>query len=163
MDKKFLVVSFESQTKKIAVQEMSYDTVLNVVKDRFGITNHNIKYFDTDVDEWVDLERDSEEFLKDCKVLKVKVLQSFTEKENELHGVEYGDLPAVPSSSKGRSTQRPSSHTRSVSPSRPNTPKSRPVTPVSMSTSPESRPATPVSRPITPTSGVSASCSQHSR
>lgn len=75
MDKKFLVVSFESQTKKIAVQEMSYDTVLNVVKDRFGITNHNIKYFDTDVDEWVDLERDSEEFLKDCKVLKVKVLQ----------------------------------------------------------------------------------------
>lgn len=163
MDKTFLVVSFESQTKKIAVQEMSYDTVLNVVKDRFGITNHNIKYFDTDVDEWVDLERDSEEFLKDCKVLKVKVLQSFTEKENELHGAEYGDLSAVPSSSKGRSTQRPSSHTRSASPSRPNTPKSRPVTPVSMSTSPESRHATPVSRPITPTSGVSASCSQRSR
>lgn len=26
MDKKFLVVSFESQTKKIVVQEMSYDS-----------------------------------------------------------------------------------------------------------------------------------------
>lgn len=73
MDKKFLVVSFGSQTKKIAVDEMAYDGIVNVIKERLGVTSPIMKYFDTDVNEYIDLELDSCDFVKDYKVLKVKV------------------------------------------------------------------------------------------
>lgn len=82
--------------------------VLNVVKDRFGITNHNIKYFYTNVDEWVDLERDS---------------RSTQRPSSRTRSVS----PSRPNTPKSRPVTPVS---RSTSPeSRPATPVSRPITP----------------------------------
>ncbi|CAC5403618.1 unnamed protein product [Mytilus coruscus] len=155
MDNKFLVVSFESQTKKIAVEEMAYDGIVDVIKERLGVTSPIMKYFDNDVNEYIDLEFDSSDFVKDYKVLKVKVSQRFSEREDTLNAAKNHDSQEAASSSQTRTIPGSLSPTRSGSPSRPSTPQSRPHTPVNTTPSPHSRLLTPLIRTVTPT-GVSA-------
>ncbi|CAC5420819.1 unnamed protein product [Mytilus coruscus] len=143
---------------------MAYDGIVDVIKERLGVTSPIMKYFDTDVDEYIDLELDSCDFVKDYKVLKVKVSQGFSEREDTLNAANNHDSQEAASSSQTRTIPGPLSPTRSGSPSRPSTPQytqSRPHTPVNTTPSPHSRPLSPLIRNVTPT-GLSATSHKRS-
>lgn len=180
MERKFLVVQYRQQNKKISVEHISVNNIREIVKDKFDLNSPVIKYFDKDVDDWVDLETDSEEFISDLKIVKIKVENEIEERHQSQE--TDPDLPRIESIEmrKDRTTEpayrsispirdqgeihvhvdrpttpsnRPETSSRSTTPSsRPTTPSSRPTTPSSRPTTPSSRPTTPCSKPETPVS-----------
>lgn len=130
-----------------------------------NITNPFCQYFDNDVDDWVDFELESEEFIKDYTIIKLKV-----DENPKMDTTEVGDVeplpplpvlyaPKQPFLTSGQeksmlSTNRPLSPVSAPgSPvGRQSTTSSRPSTPARESSPPRSRPTTPASRPTTPTS-----------
>ncbi|XP_061192221.1 sterile alpha motif domain-containing protein 3-like isoform X2 [Saccostrea echinata] len=112
MERKFLVISCKNQNKKIGVENFDVNDIRKIVKDRFFIENPHITYFDNDVDDWVDLDPESNEYLRDLKVLKVKVhvvdeaptviepkQDSCSSNENENNIPPLPPLPSLPSTS----------------------------------------------------------------
>lgn len=139
MERKFLTVKFGSQNKKIAVQEINFSNVVELVKDRFAVKSPDIKYFDEDVGDWVDLEKDSEEYITDLRILKLTVVETdkgAAAEEPAAPNIEPSDLPTLNS---------PSTSTLS----RPSTP--------------SSRASTPTSRPRTPNTNFSESSTSKSQ
>ncbi|XP_071173906.1 sterile alpha motif domain-containing protein 3-like isoform X2 [Mytilus edulis] len=150
MENKFIVVNYGTQNKKIAVHDMSHDTLLKLIKERFQVQSPDIKYYDQDVDDWVDFDRDADECIATLKVLKLRVKE--TQLLNEDENCQDSDMPPSPT--------QPSTPCRPGTPSinsRPQTPVSRPQTPVSRPQTPVSRSQTPVDRPQTPSSRAETS------
>lgn len=149
VQKKFITVAYKNKNKKIAVQEISCASIYEIVKERFNVTEPDVKYYDNDVDDWVDLEIDSDECISNLKVLKVKV-QDTTE-SCQANVKSFGS-PAEITSPDSANTDATLIR-RSRSPvSRPDTPVGRPESPVSRPETPKSRPESPVSRAETPKS-----------
>jgi hypothetical protein len=144
MDKKFLVVKFGKQNKKIEVHQINVKAVTQVIKDRFDVDSPDIKYYDVDVDDWVDLEEGADVFIMDLRVLKLRVESSSDEDRLDTPETPV-KVPGTPVKVPGTPVSRPETPI-----SRPQTPNSRPQTPVSRPQTPVSRPQTPVSRPHTP-------------
>ncbi|OPL33421.1 hypothetical protein AM593_01980, partial [Mytilus galloprovincialis] len=157
MENKFIVVNYGTQNKKIAVHDMSHDTLLKLIKERFQVQSPDIKYYDQDVDDWVDFDRDADECIATLKVLKLRVKE--TQLLNEDENCQDSDMPPSPTQpSTPCRPGTPSINSRPQTPvSRPQTPVSRPQTPVSRSQTPISRPDTPVDRPQTPSSRAETS------
>jgi len=149
------------QNKKVSIQELSFQNILETVKERLNITNPFCQYFDNDVDDWVDFELESEEFIKDYKIIKLKV-----DENPKMDTTEVGDVEPLPPlpvlyAPKQRfltSGQEKSmlSTNRPLSPvGRQSTTSSRPSTPASESSPPTSRLTTPASRAVTPVQSTS--------
>ena len=84
MEKKFIVVNYENQNKKIAVHEMTNENITNLINDRFKIQSPDIKYYDKDVDDWVDFGLEADAFIGDLSVLKLRVNKPDNEKTDAL-------------------------------------------------------------------------------
>lgn len=82
MERKYLLALYGNQKKKkkIAMEDLSVKSIRAALKQKYSISNlhkANIKYYDNDVDDvddWVDLESDSE--IPDAKLLKSKFILS---------------------------------------------------------------------------------------
>lgn len=77
MERKYLLALYGNQNKKIAMEDLSVKSIRAALKQKYSIFNlqkANVKYYDNDVDDWVDLESDSE--IPDAKLLKSKFILS---------------------------------------------------------------------------------------
>ena len=155
MDRTFLFGICGTKSKKIPLQPtyVTVPKIREILKTKFEIrgTGTEIKYFDNDVEDWVDFESDSEESIENLKVIKVKisvkhlVSSEATLTEND-HVTPAPELPSI--------TQvNVPSNKRSTIISSP----TRPLTPASGSTTARSRSTSPASRPVTPSSKSSTS------
>lgn len=159
---------YGKQNKKVSIQDISFQNILETVKERFNINNPFCQYFDNDVDDWVDFELESEEYIQDYKVIKLKVEENSTEVDVEplphyapkqrflTSGQEKSMLstnrPLSPVSAPGSPVGR-----QSTTSSRPSTPASELSPPTSRPTTPASRvrPTTPASRAVSPVQSTS--------
>lgn len=138
--------------------DMSYQSIMNVLSEKFGLTEQSstiIKYFDTDVDEWVDFDEDSEEFTKHSKVLKLNLFRKSLTPDTP---TAIATPTTVPTQSPDISTT-PTSQKQETPTRGPDTPTVRRETPMRQNTPirrldpPSQRPDSPMTpaRPKTPT------------
>lgn len=146
-DRKFLFWICGTKGKKIPLQptDVTVPKIREILKTKFEIrdTGAEIKYFDNDVEDWVDFESDSEESIENLKVIKVKisvkhlVSSEATLTEND-HVTPDPELPSithvnVPSNKRSTIISSPTRPLTPASGSRSTSPASRPVTPSSKS------------------------------
>ena len=74
---------WDPKQKKIAVHDTSHDTLLKLIKERFQVQSPDIKYYDQDVDDCVDFDRDANECIATLKVLKLRVKETQLLNEDE--------------------------------------------------------------------------------
>lgn len=76
MDRKFLFGEIVNKSKKISLDnaEVTIPKIREILRTKFEFEETipaDTKYYDNDVEEWVDLESDSEECIQNLKVIKV--------------------------------------------------------------------------------------------
>lgn len=80
MERKFLFGVFGNKSKKISLDnaEVTIPKIWEILRTKFQFEETipaDIKYYDNDVEEWVDLESDSEECFQNLKVIIVKIFE----------------------------------------------------------------------------------------
>lgn len=86
MDRKFLFGVFGNKSKKISLDNagVTIPKIREILRTKFEFEvtiPADIKYYNNDFEEWVDLESDSEECIQNLKVIKVNIF--FKKKQGE--------------------------------------------------------------------------------
>lgn len=86
MDRKFLFGVFGKKSKKISLDNagVTIPKIREILRTKFEFEvtiPADIKYYNNDFEEWVDLESDSEECIQNLKVIKVNIF--FKKKQGE--------------------------------------------------------------------------------
>lgn len=127
-----------------AKAEVTILKIREILRTKFEETiPSDIKYYDNDVEEWVDLESDSEECIQNLKVIKVTIFEKSKENNDVTSNKIIYETPGLLTLLRVQiqKNMSPERQFASVIPATP----SRPVSSPSRSTSPPSKSTTPAS------------------
>lgn len=74
---RFLIICCGDRTKKVTVTDnLTFQNIKDIFRQKFEISDFFIQIFDRDCQEWIDLEEDTLEMIKNKTVMKLKAITS---------------------------------------------------------------------------------------
>lgn len=102
MDRKFLFGVFGNKSKKISLDNagVTIPKIREILRTKFEFEvtiPADIKYYNNDFEEWVDLESDSEECIQNLKVIKVNIFFKKSKVNNDVTSNKIiNEMPGLP-------------------------------------------------------------------